>query len=279
VPDLALGRLPADPTQPKLRLRRLATERPEAPASADWLSALANYPLFRNGDVGDCTVVAAAHTAMKVDKYGQSRDLQITDNQVLQAYAAISGWDGKPGSATDVGATLQDALNYWHKTGVAGNTIAAFAWIDPTDLNLVRAALSTFGSLYVGAWITASAMSEFNQGKPWSYTGSSRLLGGHAVHIGAYDQNSFTATTWGKTQKMTTAWFKRYVDEVVVPIDLDWLRVNGTSPAGLDIAQLNSDYTALTGGPGPFPEPPPPVLTPDQELVAAFDTWRETKGV
>jgi hypothetical protein len=43
VPDFALGRLPADPSQPKLKLRRLAAAAPQAPASADWLSAVARW--------------------------------------------------------------------------------------------------------------------------------------------------------------------------------------------------------------------------------------------
>jgi hypothetical protein len=277
VPDLALGRLPLDPTKPKLQLRRLATQRPEAPAQCDWLSAGPGWRMLANDNVGCCTMAAAAHTAIEVDKHGQDRDLAIGDQQVLAAYAAISGWDGTP--ATDVGATLQDALDFWRATGVAGNTIAAFAWIDPRDLELVRACIATFGAVYTGMWVTAAAMAEFDRGQEWSYTGRSRLLGGHCVHLGAYDENGFTCVTWGRAQKMTTDFYLKYFDEVVVPVDLDWLRANGTSPTGFDIARLNADYTALTGAPGPFPEPPPPVLTPDEELALAFLAWQEAKGL
>lgn len=298
MPQYALGRLPADPTKPKLRLRRAVTERPTAPESCDWLSAVPSWPMFRNSEIGDCTVAGAAHIAQAVDRYGQDRDLQITDEQVLAVYSAISGYDpARP--ETDVGATLQAACDYWHSEGIAGNRIAAFAWINPQDVDLVRMAVSTFGSAYAGMWVSAAAMQQFDRGKPWTTTnGKSPLLGGHCVHLGAYDADTFTCTTWGKTQVMSVAFQQRWLDEIIIPVDLDWLRVNGISPAGLDVAQLNADYEALTGNPGPFtdvvptpipdpapepapdpaPEPAPEPADPDAELVAAFETWRAAKG-
>ena len=277
----ALGRQPLDPTKPKLRLRSLATERPQPPTTCDWLSAIPQWRMLANDQVGCCTCTSAAHTAIEVDKHGQDRALTITDDQVLEMYRAVSGWDGVIGSASDVGATLQDACDYWHKTGVAGNTIAAFAWINPQDVDLVRACIATFGSVYTGFWVTSAAMSQFNNGRPWTTTSSSsRILGGHCVHLGAYDADTFTCVTWGRTQKMSVGFYRRWFDEIVVPVDLDWMRANGTSPTGLDVARLNADYEALTGQPGPFPPPPPPPPpTPDEELVAAFATWRATKGL
>lgn len=303
-PRYALGRLPADPTKPKLRLRRAAAERPVPPVACDWLSQVPRWGMLANDSVGCCTASAAAHAAVAVDRYGQDRDLVITDDEVLTMYSAISGYDpARP--ETDVGATLQDALDYWHRIGVAGNQIAAFAWINPQDLELVRACLATFGSLYAGMWITSAAMDQFDRGQPWTTTSrQSPLLGGHCIHIGAYDQDSFTATTWGRTQPMSVAFLQRWVDEITVPVDLDWLRSVGTSPAGLDVATLNIDYEILTGQPGPFsdivplptpeplpiptPEPlpgpdplpvPPAPRDPDVELVAAFTAWRAAKGL
>lgn len=273
----ALGRQPADPTKPKLRLNWALGVRPAPPESCDWLSAVPQWSMALNDRVGDCTAAGAAHVAVAVDKYGQGRDLTITDDQVLEMYRAISGYD-PANPATDVGATLQDACNYWHQTGVAGNTIAAYAWIDPQDIDLVRAAIATFGAVYTGFWVTAAAMNQFNNGQTWTTTSkASRVLGGHCVPIGAYDSDSFTAVTWGRTQKMSTGFFRRWFDEVIVPVDLDWMRANGTSPAGLDVVTLNADYEALTGQPGPFPDYVPPPPSPDVELVAAIDKWRSAK--
>jgi hypothetical protein len=282
VPRYALGRQPADPTKPKLRLRA-APERPQPPAFVDWLSKVREWGMLGNDRVGDCTAAGAAHVAMAVDRYGQDRDLAISDADVLNMYSAISGYNPADPN-TDVGATLQDACNYWHKTGIAGNTIAAYAWLNAQDLDLVRACIAIFGAVYTGFNFPASAMAQFNAGKPWTLVNRTRIEGGHCVPIGAYDADSFTCVTWGRTQKMDVAFFRRYFDEVIVPVDLDWLRAAGTSPAGLDVATLNSDYQALTGQPGPFvdvvpPSPPTPEPNPDAGLVAAFTTWRTAKGL
>jgi hypothetical protein len=273
VTSYALGRQPADPTQPKLRLRRTGTV--QAPETCDWLSQVARWGMLGNDQVGDCTMAGAAHVAMAVDKYGQNRDLTITDQQVLTAYSAVSGYNPAD-PATDVGATLQDALNYWRKQGLVGNTIAAFAFIDPQDLELVRACIAVFGAVYTGFNVPQSAMEQFNHGQPWTVTGRTRMLGGHCVPLGAYTPDTFTCVTWGQTQTMDLGFYRRYFDEVAVPIDLDWMRANGTSPAGLDVAALNTDFTALTGQPGPFPNitPTPPPADPDHELLAAFTRWQ-----
>jgi hypothetical protein len=289
LPNYALGRQPADPTKPKLRLRRSATQRPEPPVSCDWLSSVGSWGMLANDSVGDCTAAGAAHVAMAVEKYGRLRDLVISDQDALAMYSAVSGYDPADPN-TDVGATLQDALGYWHKTGVAGNTIAAFAWVDAQDLDLVRACIATFGAVYTGMTLTAAAMDELDRGRPWTMVERSRVLGGHCVPLGAYDQDSFTCVTWGQTQSMSVEFYRRYFDEVVVPIDLDWMSANGTSPAGLDIATLNADYEALTGNPGPFPpalptpEPTPaPLPAPEGSvkaaLVAAFEAWRAEEGL
>lgn len=289
----ALGRQPADPTKPKLRLRRSAVDRPTPPPSCDWLSEVSEWGMLANDEVGDCTMAGAAHTAMAVDHYGQGRSLVITDREVLDAYTAISGYNPADPN-TDVGATLQDALDYWRKTGVAGNQIVAAAQLDAHDLDLVRACIATFGSVYTGMWITEAAMAQFGQGAAWTATGRSRSLGGHCVPLGAYDDGGFYAVSWGKIQPMSTEFYLKYFDEVWVPIDLDWLQAAGTSPAGMDIATLNSDFEALTGQPGPFPPmvvPPTPAPTPepaplppygptidaDTELVRAFEAWRSAR--
>jgi hypothetical protein len=299
MPSYALGRQPADPTKPKLRLRRSVTEPVTPPNSCDWLSEVREWAMLKNDSVGDCTMAGAAHIAVAVDRYGQGRDLTIGDDQVLAAYTAVSGYNPADPN-TDVGATLQDALDYWRRTGIAGNTIAAFAFIDAQDLDLVRACIATFGAVYTGLSVPQSAMDQLDRGEPWTVAGRSRILGGHCVPIGAYDPDTFTCVTWGQTQRMDVGFYQRYFDEVAVPIDLDWMRANGTSPAGLDVAALNADYERLTGKPGPFPNvapapTPAPSTDPDRDLLAAFtrwqrrhrtrdltaafDAWRPTKGL
>jgi hypothetical protein len=210
-------------------------------------------------------------------------------------YSAISGYDPADPS-TDVGATLQDALDYWRKVGVAGNKIAAAAQVDAQDLDLVRACIATFGSCYAGMWVTQAAMDQVDDGEMWTVVQRSPNLGGHCIPLGAFDNETFTCVTWGKAQLMTIDFLLRYVDEIWVPVDLDWLAATGLSPAGIDIGQLNADYEALTSEPGPFPpatptptpspEPMPPApVEPvpadyfDHALINVFEQWRKAKGL
>jgi hypothetical protein len=294
------GRLPHDANPARLLFADYLRTAPAPPAAADWFSSVRSWPALLNDKLGDCTAAAAGHAAQQVNRYGRDQDAPVTDADTLAMYRAISGYvPGQP--RTDVGATLQAALDYWRNTGIGGNRIAAFAQIKATDLDAIRLAIARFGSVYAGMWISQSAMDQFNQGKPWTVAGRSANLGGHCVPVMGYDANSFSCITWTRVQPMTVEFFRAQFDEIWVPIDLDWMRTNGVSPAGIDTAALNADYQALTGKPGPFPNVTPtpvpvPVPTPKptpigprssdvalaatfDNMAAAFDNWRHAAGV
>ena len=257
----ALGRLPNDPRKPRVRLRRLAGATLTPPSSADWQSSVPSWPVLANDRIGDCTAAGAGHIAQMVNWYGQGVDSPVTDQDAIAMYSAISGYDPRSGR-NDIGATLQDALSYWRKTGIGGNKITAFAQLDAQDLDLVRNCIAIFGAVYTGLNFPSSAMDQFNRGQVWDVVKRSPIEGGHCVPIGAHDANTFECVTWGRRQKMTVDFYRRYFDECWVAIDLDWLRAAGTSPAGLDVATLNADFEALTGEPAPFPQDNPGPVDP-----------------
>jgi hypothetical protein len=242
-----------------------------------------------NDQIGCCTASGAGHVAQQINWYGQHQDAPVADKDVLAFYEAVSGYQpGKP--STDVGATLQDALKRWHQVGIGGNKIAAYAQIDATDHDTIRACISLFGAVYAGMNFPSSAMDQFNRGQEWTVVKRATMEGGHCINLGAYD-DGFTCVTWGRTQKMSADFALRFVDECWIPLDLDWLSAQGISPATIDAATLNADYQALTGQAGPFPvitPAPAPVPTPaptpvpvdaDKTLAAAFATWKTAKGL
>lgn len=286
------GRLPHDANPPRLMLEDYLRAAPTPPASADWTKGISSWKMLLNDQLGTCTCASAGHVAHEVNKQGQDQDAPVSDDEVLAMYRSISGYTpGRP--ETDVGATLQAALNYWRKTGLNGNRIAAFAQIRATDLDTVRMCIAQFGSVYTGMWLPEAAMQQFNARQPWTVGRRSRNLGGHCVPLMAYDANSFACVTWGRVQQMTVEFYRAQFDEVWVPIDLDWLRANGKNPAGIDTATLNADYQALTGQTGPFPnvtpkpdpdpgpgpQPPETKHEADLGLARAFDMWRRSAGV
>lgn len=252
------GRRPPTPSQPRLRLARYLAATPSAPLTVDYLSDVATWPVYLNDRIGDCTCAGAAHIIEAESTYGRGSTDLVTDRDVLTAYEAVSGYDPKTGRNDD-GAVMQQVLSYWRKTGIGGHTILAFAEVDHRNLDLLHAAMATFGSLYIGIHVPESAMTQFHEGKPWDVVLGSRIEGGHAINAGWYDAEAglWKIVTWGAVQEMTQAFWDAYVEEAWVVIAPEWLSTAGTSPNGLDLHALGADFSRLTGEPNPFPLHPP----------------------
>jgi len=61
-----------------------------------------------------------------------------------------------------------------------------------------------------------------------------------------YSPGTLTCTTWGKLQDMTWSFWDRYCDEAYAIVSTDFLQ-QGKSPAGFDLATLQSDLQLVTG--------------------------------
>ena len=248
------GRLPADPTKPRLRLRLAAVSA--APASADWLSQVPSYPMYLNDRIGDCTCAAAGHMEQAWTAAASS-EVTVPDSAVLKLYELASGYDPATG-ANDDGAVMQDVLGLWRKSGLGGHKILGFAQIDHLDHAQVKAAIAAFGTVYVGVNFPQSAMDQFDAGREWTVVASSPIEGGHAGNVGAYDSGTYTCVTWGEQQKLSSQWWAAYVEEAWVVVTQEWIEANGNTPAGEAMADLGEQFTQLTGEPNPFPVSPSP---------------------
>jgi hypothetical protein len=284
------GRPHAQPARPQLRLGDYLTSTlPAPPTSADWQSKVATWPMYLNDQLGDCTCAAVGHMIQAETTYGQGTTVTVPEQDVLAAYEAAGHYNpADPNS--DQGAYIQDVLAYWMKTGVAGHKILAYASVDVSNPAEIWQAIDLFGAVDVGFNFPSSAMDQFNAGQPWDVVNGSPVEGGHCVPVGAYAADgTLTCVTWGKTQKMTPAFWRTYVDEAWVVITPDWLSAKGVDPQGLNLYQLGQDYAALTGKPNPIPQPQPtPAPTPspkpspssaDTTLAAAARTWLTAKGL
>ena len=65
--------------------------------------------------------------------------------------------------------------------------------------------------------------------------------GGHAVIIGAYDNNTLTCITWGAPKKMTWSFWDAYCDEAYALLSPDWATGQKAAPSGFDLAALQAD--------------------------------------
>ena len=262
-----LGKLPAQPARPHLKLSAVLRERLAAPpASCDWQSDSISWPMYANDTVGDCTCAGVGHLVNQLTFYGTGLEVLPAESSVLGMYSAITGYNPKRPSS-DTGAYCQDVLAYWRKTGLEGHKIVAYASLDVSNLTEVKQAIALFGSVYVGMTFPDSAMDQFNEGQVWDVVKGARNEGGHCVIAGAYGNGKIGLVTWGAETEMTEAFWKKYVDEAWVVLDADGLNKAGAYFSGSDsFYALGEQFTALTGEKNPIPAPSPqPTPTPTPE--------------
>lgn len=254
-----LGKKAPDNKRPALRLSTLLKTAPAAPPSADYVSEVAAWPMYMNDTLGICAIAAPGHAIEGWTRYAQGTTTVLPDSAILKGYEDVGGYvPGNP--KTDQGCVLQDVLDYWRKTGIGGDKVLFFAKVDPQNASEVAAAIYYFGHIIYGIQVPQSAMDQFNAGQPWDVVDNDGgNLGGHAINVGAYnDQSMYTAVTWGAAQKVTQPFFKKYADEAWVVGTADWLnKTSGKSLAGLDLQGLGAEFASLTGDPNPFPNPTP----------------------
>lgn len=294
---LKFGLLPNDPRKPRVKLRALPGFELAPPPSANWVGSgfpVSELGMLGNDQVGDCVFAGSYHSVDVFEWNGQARTTNFTAAQVVADYATVTGYTpSNPNS--DQGATLQEGLDWWMKTGNGGYKIQAYAQIDSSNLALVQSCIAAFGVVYAGFSVPQSAVQQFNSGQPWAVAGRSQIVGGHCVPLVAYDATSLSCITWAAVQKMTTQFYQRYFSETWVPISTDWLETTGLTPSGLNGVAANAQFQALTGStaapfpvapvppppppPSPSPSPTPTPATADVTMWAACKAWAAAKGL
>jgi acid phosphatase type 7 len=242
-----LGRKPPVTDRRTLRLATyLKPELPSPPPTLDVTEAVSNWGMLANDRYGDCTCAAAAHMEMVWSRIaGQPQD--FTEQQVLDLYNRCNG-------GADDGCTELYVLGEWRRGGLGGTTIYAFTQVPTADLMLVRQAAYIFSGLYIGVALPVTAQAQIQAQAPWDVVAAGPSAepwswGGHAVSIVAYDDAGLTCVTWGRLQRMTWAFWQRYVEEAwaIIPTDFQNLPAGQKIIGSLDFNQLVSDLQAITG--------------------------------
>lgn len=251
-----LGRLPNDPSKPRIRLAAHLRAGASPPPSATY-DAVPAWGMLGNSEWGDCTCAGDGHIAELLSFYGQGTEAVVTDAEALAAYSAISGFDPNAGPSgdnpTDRGASVQDALGYLRTTGMSGVKIDAFAEVEPGDINAIQVAAAQFGCLSAGVNLPANAQQQFTDGQPWdAVPDDGGIEGGHCIILCGYDQDFLYFATWGQVQKATYAWWAKYGEEIWAVVSADWVSAQGTDPEGVNLTSLGVEFATLTGEPNPF---------------------------
>jgi hypothetical protein len=247
---MKLGKTPARTNAVSFKLAKYidktALPTPPAQFGHENLVGEKAWAMLGNDHYGDCVWAGAAHETM-LWNLERDKSVAFDDKHVLSDYSKVTGFDpAKPD--TDQGTDMQVAATYRRKTGVideAGkrHKVAAYLAITPGDVQEHLLALYLFGVVGLGIEFPASAMDQFNEGKPWDVVPKAKIEGGHYIPLVAKRDN-FDVVTWGQLQQMTPEFLAKYNDESVVYVSREML-TGGKSLEGFDLAQLKADLAAL----------------------------------
>lgn len=251
---IKLGKAPARHDSRTLQLAKYipAGALPAPPSSEDFAKKVKHWPMMLNDNLGDCTCACAGHMVQQWTTYSSTQPTVLPDQTIEKMYEAVSGYNPADPSS-DKGAVILDVLNYWRKTGVAGDQILAYAALEPQNHEQIKDSIVLFGNCYLGVQLPLSAQNQAvwsvppggatGQGAPGSW-------GGHAIPIVSYDRRGVTVVTWGALKRMTWQFLDTYCDEAYAVLSEDWInKVTQLTPDKFDLATLRQDLNTInTGG-------------------------------
>ena len=100
----------------------------------DWSRKL-NVPALGtllNTQLGDCTCASKGHD-LQLWSAWTGTQASVSDEEILAMYKAISGYNGT--EATDRGATILSALQWWSHNPIAGVKLDGYAGVEPGNLD------------------------------------------------------------------------------------------------------------------------------------------------
>jgi hypothetical protein len=238
---------------------------PDHPISEDYLSNLSNWLMLGNDTYGDCAAVSWANSRRFISALLDKEEYPSL-SEVYKLYKTQN--PNFPND--DNGMDMQTMLEYLNKSGGPdGVKLVAFASVNTSNLDEVKAALYIFGGILLGIEVQNANQTDFDNGVVWDYHSGQPVEGGHAVLAGGYlgrANSDVRFVTWGAETGMTDSFWQNLVDnsngEAWVLI---WPENLGTKQfvEGINIDVLAADYQAITGRilpiPTPVPVPPAPV--------------------
>lgn len=206
------------------------------------------WGMLKNDELGDCEIARQLHATMLANAVG-GKQVSFTDGEAVRVYSAVTGYDPND-PWTDQGTVMRDCLVYARNNGVKDangvtHKIGAFLSVDAKDTFTLLHALYLCDQVAIGFEFPASAMTQFNAGKPWTIVPNSPIEGGHAVEvIGRPSAESVTAVTWGAEQRLTFGFYRTYNDETWAVISEEALN-GGRTLEGFDLDTLRADLARL----------------------------------
>lgn len=254
------GRTPFNPERPHLVLEkylhpRTPLSRASLPpvtllADVDRASAVPSWPMYMNDQLGCCVPAGKGHMFGAMSWYGSGVEALFADSEIVATYSRDGGYVAGEAS-TDQGCDMQTALanavtyGMTDTTGKVHKALGYARFGNPADEVLLGQVLDVFGSVYVGINVQQVIETEFDAGQPWTYVPGQPWAGGHCVVL----QRRYPSTsapvleyvTWGALQRAYSTFQAHAAEEAWAVVTQDWVRANGTSVEGMNVAQLLAD--------------------------------------
>lgn len=244
------------PVTPDLRVPHLhdlmALETP--PASVDWQSRVAAWPMLLNDRLGDCGPAAIEHCIQQRLTY-LGNPVVPTDAEVTAAYEELGGYNPNDPN-TDQGVDFYQSMNMWLTKGVPGpagtDTLVAYATIGHENPNWLEFAIWKFGGVHLAiqcpaAWADSDPQ-VFDVG-PDGQLGP--IAGGHWVYLCGYASSGlgmeYATISWGGVHLLTQRAARKATVAAACILDKDWLNASGVDPAGINWTAAEAAMKEIKG--------------------------------
>lgn len=233
------------PLTPKFASLILPTDTPlpPVPATVDYTTRVATWPMFDNDTLGDCAIATVGHMIQLYTSYTRPTAEIMTIPEIIEFYELAGGYN-PANPATDQGCVISDVLRLWNARGVSVggymDRISGFIRVDPLVATETKYSLWWFGAVYIGVQLPIAWQTAHSWDLPANLLGDNApgSWGGHAIPIVAYDADGVTVITWGEKMKMSWAAMHAYCDESWAVISPDFINQQGVTPANFDWAYL-----------------------------------------
>jgi hypothetical protein len=249
---LFTGKKPARPDAVKFKFAKYfdLAALPTPPRRFGHYRAVTNWGELGNDIAGDCVWAGAGHETMLWNA-ANKRPLNIVSANALSDYSAVTGYSPHI-PFSDRGTDMSDAAEYRRKTGIVDakgirHKVDAYVSIHAGDIDTLEVAAYVFGAVGFGMIFPATAKSQFQHGQPWDLVPGAMTEGGHYVCVvGKNSAGNLLLVTWGRLHAMTIPFAKRYNDENIAYLSLEWLDQNTMlTPDNFDRAALVKDLADL----------------------------------
>ena len=252
------GHLPRDPDRYVLTLEhylrpwegQVASALPAAPGDVDRETAVTDWPMYLNDQLGDCFWAGSGHSFTAQRVYAGYPEVHFSDAAIQAGYESTGYVPGDP--STDQGTDPAQGLKFLHDVGLVdpdGSThkVAGYAFFgNPRNTSLMAQVLAAGGTVGIGFGCTQGYQDAFSQGVPCTWKPGDPVVGGHWVVL---QQRSVGGVgvlheiTWGAEQRITRAYNWHTITDAAFIVSQDYVQANGTTLQGLDLEQLLADMS------------------------------------